>query len=100
MLYKERRYSHKIIYYVLCFSMFIQSDKYAKGLLSLDTLETGVDCILAIGCYTLEALAVLVACLSIGVSVLVGLTSFLTLFTWLVIHLRFCFCLSQNCNIY
>ena len=51
--------------------MFVQSDRYAKGLVSLDVLEPGVDSILIIGCYSLEALAVWVACLSIGISVVV-----------------------------
>ena len=51
----------------------LQSKKYAKGLLSLGILEPGEDCVVLLGCYTLETLAVWVACMLLGIAVAVGL---------------------------
>ena len=51
----------------------LQGKKYAKGLLSLGVLEPGEDCVVLLGCYALETLAVWVACMLIGIAVAVGL---------------------------
>ena len=51
----------------------LQSKKYAKGLLSLGILEPGEDCVVLLGCYALETLAVWVACMLLGIAVAVGL---------------------------
>lgn len=50
---------------------YLQSDQYAKGLLSLGILKTGEDFSAMIGCFSMEALAVWVGCISIGVASMV-----------------------------